>query len=91
MNRKKIIYLLFVITSSISQTGGDFALEKPTIAAGGGQSNGGNFKLNGSIGQHDASTASIGGDFALSGGFWVAKPPIIKPENIFANGFEDIL
>jgi curli biogenesis system outer membrane secretion channel CsgG len=87
--KKLILIGLFLSNMGIAQTGGDFALEKATIAAGGGQSNGGDFIVTGSIGQHDANTASTGGDFALSGGFWVAKPLIIQPEIIFANGFEN--
>ena len=35
------------------------------------------------------SNAQTGGDFALSGGFWVAKTPVNQPEIIFANGFEN--
>ena len=54
----------------------------------GGQSNGGDFVVTGTIGQHDTNKASTGGDFTLSGGFWVAKTTVNQPEIIFTNGFE---
>ena len=86
---KKLILLALILSElSNAQSGGDFALEKSTIATGGGQSNGGDFVVTGTIGQHDANTASTGGDFALSGGFWVAKTTVNQPEIIFTNGFE---
>ncbi len=89
MNTKILILLIIAFNIAFAQTGGDFALEKSTIAAGGGQSNGVDFVVTGTIGQHDANTASTGGDFALSGGFWVAKTPVNQPEIIFTNGFEN--
>ena len=89
MNTKILILLIIVFNTAFAQTGGDFALEKSTIAAGGGQSNGGDIKLNGSIGQHDAIKESTGGNFSLKGGFWVAKTTVNQPEIIFTNGFEN--
>ena len=87
---KKILLIGLIITSmGNAQTGGDYDINKLVIANGGGNSIGGNFVVTGSIGQHDANTASTGGDFALSGGFWMAKPPINQTEAIFANGFEN--
>ena len=85
MKKKTLIITLIVITA-FAQSGGDFALEKSTIATGGGQSNGGDFKLNGSIGQHDANKESTGGNFSLKGGFWTGKNN--NNDIIFKNGFE---
>jgi hypothetical protein len=53
------------------------------VAGGGGTSAGTNgstiFSVNGTIGQHDASGAMIGGGYSLTGGFWsliaVAQTP----------------
>ena len=42
-----------------------------TIDGGGGQSSGGAYTLNGTIGQPDAATSS-GGSYTLHGGFWSA-------------------
>jgi hypothetical protein len=47
----------------------DFTLDWFTVAAGGGESSGGDFELNATIGQPDAGNAA-GGDFDLVGGFW---------------------
>ena len=88
---KKIIivgamFTLFVLFSAVAfpqSSGGDFALLKSTIDNGGGISAGGNFSITGTIGQHDASGQSSGGDFLLAGGFW-AKPN----DMIFSDGFE---
>lgn len=40
------------------------------IAGGGGASTNGQFTLNGTIGQPDASTALTGRNYSLTGGFW---------------------
>ena len=72
-------------------SGGDFEITRHTIDNGGGRSTGGDFELNGTIGQPDASvqTAS-GGNFQLTGGFWangVVTPP---GELLFSDGFESL-
>ncbi len=47
------------------------------IGSGGGTSTGGNYVLNGTIGQFEASPpASTGGNYSLFGGFW---PRVIAP------------
>jgi len=52
-----------------------------TIDSGGGYSDGGNFELEGTIGQYDAGTTMTGGNFALTGGFWAGEsgPPTVTP------------
>ncbi len=52
---------------------GQYAIDSYTIDAGGGYSMGGDFELEGTIGQPDAGPTGgsmIGGDFSLTGGFW---------------------
>jgi len=88
MVKKLILTGLIVSSLGIAQTSGDYDIQKSVIASGGGNSEGGDFILNGSIDQYDANTTSTGGDFALNGGFWMAKPPINQTETIIANGFE---
>ena len=74
--RKTIISLLcsiFAVLSTISvwpQSGGTFVIEKSVIAGGGGQTVGGAFTLDGTIGETVGGTTSTGGTFALGGGFW---------------------
>jgi len=52
---------------------GDFAIDFWTIDTGGGTPcTGGYFELSGTIGQPDAPTAAlVGGNFRLTGGFWL--------------------
>lgn len=40
------------------------------ITGGGGTSSGGQYSVNGSIGQPDASGALTGGNYSITGGFW---------------------
>jgi len=50
-----------------------YSLDWWTVDSGGGSSNGGNYTLSGTIGQHDASDPMTGGDYGLQGGFWGVK------------------
>jgi hypothetical protein len=65
------------------------ALDVPrnVIAGGGGQSTGGTFVVQGTIGQPQAVPPASGGGFTLQGGFW-APPPAPRPDAVFNNGFE---
>lgn len=67
--------VLLILFSGISA--GLAGLDIPwwTIDGGGGQSSGGTFALNGTIGQADAGAMS-GGNFSLNGGFWSAAATI---------------
>ena len=79
-----LVALLAIMATSlaIAQSGGIFEIITSTIDGGGGDSTGGPFALSGTIGQHDASDLSSGGDFSLNGGFWksdtIAKLPDFK-------------
>jgi len=55
--------------------GQPFAIDRYTIDAGGGASSGGQFDILSTIGQHDASDPSTGGQFELAGGFWFGAAP----------------
>ncbi len=63
-----LLGLLAVSWSVLAQTG-DFDLPWFSVDGGGGTSSGGDFTLDATIGQPDASNALKGGDFALRGGF----------------------
>ncbi len=68
----------------------DFAIDWYTIDGGGGFSAGGDFELEGTIGQPDAG-ALTGGDFALTGGFWaVTTPGNLCPGDADGDGDTDI-
>ncbi len=69
----KLSTLLLTITLASVALAQDFDLTWHTIDGGGGYSAGGDFELEGTIGQHDAGPSTgpmTGGDFTLSGGFW---------------------
>ncbi|MEQ1606742.1 MAG: carboxypeptidase-like regulatory domain-containing protein [Pyrinomonadaceae bacterium] len=68
-----ILVSLLVAVASLSafaQSGGIFEIKKSVIAGGGGNSVGGIFELDGTIGQSLAGVSSTGGEFQLTGGFW---------------------
>jgi hypothetical protein len=65
----KIIPLL-ILASALSAHA-QYAIDWFTLDGGGGQSSGGAYTLNGTIGQPDAGISS-GGAYTLHGGFWSA-------------------
>ncbi len=70
-----LAFLSGVITANAQSR---YALDWFTVDGGGGASTGGDFTLNGTIGQPDAGTMS-GGNYSLAGGFWgaIQTPPSI--------------
>jgi hypothetical protein len=64
------ILLLLVSSVSAATLDGDYDLSWWTVDGGGETSTGGGYALSGTIGQPDAGEMS-GGDYTLSGGFWV--------------------
>lgn len=66
----------------------DFDLSWHTIDGGGlMHSTGGDFELSGTIGQHDTGVM-IGGDFTLTGGFWLEVLPSDCNEDGVVNLFD---
>ncbi len=61
---------------------------RQTIDSGGGQVEGTQFSLQGTIGQPDASSAVESGGYQLSGGFWPGSINQDLPDGLFADGFE---
>jgi hypothetical protein len=49
-----------------------YSIDWYTIDGGGGTSTGGVYSVSGTIGQPDAGTVMIGGNYSLTGGFWSA-------------------
>lgn len=64
--------ILLLSTVAQAQTGGDFTITQSVVASGGQNSSGGNFSLDGTIGQPLAGTNSSGGAFVAGNGFWQA-------------------
>ncbi len=55
-----------------------YELNWNTVDGGGERSTGGNYTLEGSIGQHDAGTVN-GGHYTLKGGFWITNSSVLIP------------
>ncbi len=90
--KRKLIFFTITLATLFSnmlygQSGGDFEIKRSTISdAGGGFSEGGEFELNGTIGQADAGEL-MGSTFLLTGGFWI-KERVDLSDIIFEDGFE---
>lgn len=79
--RKKVMILILGMT--FSSAFAQYEITKSTINSGGGTLENGDYILNGSIAQVDASVQLTEGDFALTGGFWQQNNDLI-----FRSGFE---
>ena len=67
--------------------GGPFEISEWTLDGGGGQSTGGPFVVDGTLGQPDASPPMSGGGFEVVGGFWGA---VSCPADLDGNGAIDL-
>lgn len=82
---KKSLQIILTIVVIVCQTANaqvasnpPYTLEKTVIASGGQHSTGGQFSLEGTIGQPIAGNVISGGQFAVTSGFWSfsATPPV---------------
>lgn len=69
-----VMVLFLLLWSGAALAGGGFAVPWWTVDGGGGLSQGGNFAVNGTVGQPDAGTQSSA-QYTLYGGFWVVTAP----------------
>ena len=73
---------VLVVTSAALALGGE-NISRWVVAGGGGQSAGGGYALNGTLGQPEAGPTLSDGDYTLSGGFWggvaITVPNIYLP------------
>ncbi len=65
----KILILLCTIFFTVAIAFGDYVISWGTIDGGGGTSSGGIYEVVGTIGQADAGSVMVGGDYTVSGGF----------------------
>jgi hypothetical protein len=84
----KTITLIFLTT--VLHARAQYAIDWFTMDGGGGQSSGGVYTLNGTIGQPDAATSSSG-SYTLEGGFWSALAVEQPALRIIRNGADVIL
>lgn len=92
---KHFVGVLALLAAGTVAADDSLQLQRSLIAAGGGSASGGEFRLHGSLGQAeaDALQPSVGGEFALLGGFWAGLhlQPVAPPgEAVFADGFENL-
>ena len=76
LNIAKVLLASSMVLCAQRALAQSFSIDWFTIAGGGGTSSGGDFTLNGTIGQPEAGTMS-GGNYSLAGGFWggIQTPP----------------
>ena len=86
--KMKKILVITVLALIANLSFAQYEITKHTINNGGGKMTGGNYEMNSSIGQVDASNPQTGGNYSLNGGFWHKTDNTPLPELIFTNGFE---
>ena len=76
MTTRRIILIALVATVllagaalAVAATNAGYTLDWFTVDGGGGTATGGNYSVNGTIGQPDAGTLT-GGGYTVQGGFW---------------------
>jgi len=67
MKRLTLISCLLLPAMGFAQ---QYSIDWHKVSGGGGTSTGGVYSVSGTIGQHDAGRPMIGGNYALTGGFW---------------------
>ncbi len=84
--------LLLASALGAAEANENLRLDRGLVAAGGGRSEGGEFRVQGSAGQFDAEPLqpSSGGAFSLTGGFWagLSTAPAPPGSALFEDGFE---
>ena len=86
IKKKKVLFLVLALV--MSQAYGQYEMRKYSINSGGGKTTGGDYVINSSIGQIDASSVKTGGNYTLNAGFWHPKDTTPQTDLIFTNGFE---
>lgn len=72
--------LVFLLSVFCFSARGQYSIDWHTIDGGGGASTGGVYSVTGTIGQPDAGPTMAGGQFTLTGGFWVL-PQAVQQTN----------
>jgi hypothetical protein len=67
----KALIIVLLLSVAVLNIAAQYAIDWYTLDGGGGQSSGGAYTLQGTIGQPDAGISS-GGNYTLHGGFWSA-------------------
>jgi hypothetical protein len=70
MSAKSISLAISASLFAVAAMAQSYSIDWFTVDGGGGTSSGGNYSLDGSIGQPDAGFTMSGGSFSMTGGFW---------------------
>jgi hypothetical protein len=65
-----IVALLLLLVSAALAAPNIFSIPWWTLDSGGGNSQGGDYTVSGTIGQPDAGSSMSGGEYTVVGGFW---------------------
>ena|SRR5438445_1528952 len=71
-----ILGIILIPVSTMPQSGGQFEITKSVIGGGGGQTAGGTFTLDSTLGQPIGGATSVGGTFEIGSGFWGGGLPL---------------
>jgi hypothetical protein len=81
--KQRKTYFILATGLVFSQAFAQYEIKRYTINNGGSKLTGGNYEMNSSIGQDDASGSISSNNYSLNGGFWHKNNDLI-----FKNGFE---
>lgn len=76
------VFVIWLSQMSVALRSQTFSIDQHVIPNGGGTSGGGIFSVSGAIGQLDAGSKMIGGEFVLLGGFWIENDDLNIPPTI---------
>ena len=76
---KALLSFALLASAICFRASAQYSIDWFKVSGGGGMSTGSVYSVSGTIGQHDAHGAMIGGNYSLTGGFWsliaVPAPP----------------
>lgn len=80
-----------VLLAASGPSSGNYAVQRWTMDAGGGQAEAAIHRVAATFGQADAGARLHSASYSLVGGFWAPVPPAgTLPEPIFSDGFEPV-
>ena len=68
--KKRLMLSVLLLAADFGLQAQGYSIDWSKIADGGGTSSNGQYTVNGTIGQPDASAPMTGGNYSLTGGFW---------------------
>jgi hypothetical protein len=75
------VLLVLLLTAGVAVAQGSLSLSWSSLQGGGGASQGGNYSIEGTVGQANAGNLS-GGDYTLLGGYWIPDTTSDTPTGV---------